>query len=115
MPGPLLLDVGYALVEYCCDTHGAFDPGVAAAFLRAYNAERPFARDELESGLKKYFATIWIRSLAWLWGSPAHWRRPELMQFGKRVVPAIRAVLDWDITEVGRMHSAEHSASQTHL
>ncbi len=100
MPGPLLLDVGFALVEYCCDARGVFDPATAAAFLRAYNVERHFAPDELACGLKKYFAVVWIRSLAWLWGSPAHWRRPELMQFGKRVTLAIRAVLDWDASSV---------------
>ena len=100
MPGPLLLDVGFALVEYCCDARGTFDAATAAAFLRAYAAQRPLRQGELAGGLKKYFAVVWIRSLAWLWGSPAHWRRPELLQFGKRVAPVVRSVLDWDADHV---------------
>lgn len=97
MPGPLLLDVGFALVEYCCNSnHSVFDPDAASAFLRAYNAQRPFVAEELATGLKKHVALVWIRTLTWLWGSPHHWHRPELMQFGERVAPIIVAVLEWD-------------------
>ncbi len=99
MPGPLLLDVGFALVEYCCNARGAFVADAAVEFLRAYDKRRPFARGELQRGLKKYFALVWLRTLCWLWDKPSHWSRSELLQYGKRVVPIVASVLEWDLAK----------------
>jgi Ser/Thr protein kinase RdoA (MazF antagonist) len=99
MPGYFLLDVGFCLVEYCSNQMGVFDPNAAEVFLQSYHSLRPFKADELKE-LKRYFAVVWIRSLTWLLGSPSHWSRPELLQFGLRVARAIDTILNWDVMSI---------------